>query len=526
MICLGDGIAFTLLAIAAAQKGAAQDAPTFRAGTHLVQVNVLVNDRNGPVANLKQDDFALTDKGKPQKISVFSSVVPTGAQPSQAVLPAGTFSNRMYGTTNPASVTVVLLDRLNTLAGGGNEAYEDSPAWLEDHALGFAKQQLVRFVKEMQPQDRVAVYSLAETLTVLSDFTGDRDQLLQVLNHYKATSVTSREKADPGEIHTPAPCCFDASIDRERQVLANFTNVNRAQITLSALAGIAAHLAAVPGRKNLVWLTADLPFPAAAVARLLERSNVAVYPMDARGLISKALFNRTDDTAHVPGLGGRAVAGDSRPRGQDAMEEIAQATGGRAFINTNNLSEAIRSAVEDSSATYTLGFYADDNLMDGKFHELKIRVKHAHLEVRYPKGYFAFKDDPSSQGGLMNAAQSPLEAAGIHVVARVELVEKSISISGSIDLRDLELAQSREMQQGSATIVMIQQDAAGREIGRESNVLNLQLSKENYPQILKTGVFFRRVVEPKDGLATLRILVADAGGTKTGSLIIPISRIQ
>jgi hypothetical protein len=52
------------------------------------------------------------------------------------------------------------------------------------------------------------------------------------------------------------------------------------------------------------------------------------------------------------------------------------------------------------------------------------------------------------------------------------------------------------------------------------------LSKDNYVQILKTGVFFHRVVEPKDGVAALRILVADAGGAKTGSLIIPISKIQ
>jgi VWFA-related protein len=522
MVGVGGITALILLGIGAA----AQQTPTFRTGTHLVQIQVLVQDRNGPVPDLHQNDFILTDKGKLQKISVFSGGSAQSAPAALGTLPAGTFSNRISSSTTAGSVTVVLLDRLNTLSGGGTEAWENSPAWVEDHALGFAKQQLIRFVEKMEPKDRVAIYSLAESLTVLSDFTGDRDQLLQVLNNYKATSVTSREKVDPGEIHTPAPCCFDASIDRERQALANITNVNRAQITISALASIAAHLAAVPGRKSLVWMTADLPFSAAAVARVLSHSNVAVYPMDARGLISKALFNRPDDVSTVPGMGPRSLAGDSRPRGQDAMEEIAQDTGGRAFINTNNLSEAIRSTVEDSGATYTLGFYADDNQMDGKFHELKVRVKQARLEVRYPKGYFAFQAEPASATGLADAAQSPLEASAIHVVARVERVKDSISISASIDLRDLELAASGNLQKGSAEIVILQQDAAGRVLARETRTLHLQLTKENYAQILKTGVFFRNLIEPKDGLATLRILVADSGSAATGSLIIPEAKIR
>jgi hypothetical protein len=53
----------------------------------------------------------------------------------------------------------------------GAELYESSPAWLEDHALGSAKQHLVKFVQQLDPKDRVAIYSLAQSLTVLSDFT-------------------------------------------------------------------------------------------------------------------------------------------------------------------------------------------------------------------------------------------------------------------------------------------------------------------------------------------------------------------
>lgn len=344
--------------------------------------------------------------------------------------------------------------------------------------------------------------------------------------------MTDRDKVDPGEFHSPVPGGFNGSVDRDHQSLANLTNANRVQITMSALASIAAHLAAIPGRKNLVWLTADLPFSGVAIARALGRADVAVYPVDARGLLPKALPGRIDDASSVPGLGVRPADPDARPRGQDTMEEVARETGGRAFINTNNLSEAIRSAVEDAAVTYTLGFYPDANLLDGKFHELKIRVKRGHPDLRYQKGYFALQDAQAqqTQSAATEAAQSPLEAARIHLLAQVEPVEQpkpgSLRISCTIDLRDLELAQSGDLQKGSAEVLVIQQDAAGRAIARESQILNLQLTRENYARLLKTGLFFRTVVERKDGLATLRVVVAGASHAATGSLIIPAAQIR
>jgi VWFA-related protein len=524
-------VAFISLVIAATLLDGAQDVPKFQTGAHLVQINVLVRDKNGPVSNLRKDDFVLTDKGKPQIIRVFSVTGPEDALAAQSALPENTFSNRTYHG-NPASVTVVLLDRLNTLTSTGADVFEDNPKWLEAQALSYAKQQLVKFVKEMDSKDRVAIYSLAQSLSVLSDFTGEREQLLQILNGYSATSLTSREKVEPAAVHTPVPGDFDGSIDRQRQVLANLTNANRAQITLAALSSIATHLAAIPGRKNLVWLTADLPFPGAAVARVLGRANVAVYPMDARGLLPKAVFAPTND-AKGPGLfGGSAASAESRPRGQDTMERIAEDTGGRAFINTNNLADAIHAAVDDAAVSYTLGFYPEADSIDGKFHELKVRVKPGHFDLRYPKGYFALPDTatPQTQSSLLEAVESPLDAASIHVLARIERIDQpkpgSISISASIDLHQIELKPSGDLQKGAVEMWIVQQDAAGRIIARENKTLRLELTKANYEQILKTGVLFRELVEAKPGVATLRIVVADSTNATTGSLIIPMSEIK
>jgi VWFA-related protein len=506
-----------------------QDAPKFETGARLVQINVLVRDKNGPVSNLTRDDFVVTDKGKRQKISVFSMT--TEARPGQnlpARLPENTFSNRASAAAPPASVTIVLLDGLNTLMTGNTSAWEERPTWADDHALAYAKEHLMDFVKQMDSKDRVAIYSLAESLGVLSDFTNDREQLLRILNGYRAASVTDREKVDPRPVHTGAPG-FDGPIDRDRQELANTINANRAQITMSALMSIAAHVAAIPGRKNLVWLTADLPFPAAAIARVVERANIAIYPVDARGLLTRRSISQIPDQTEGIFGGAKPGARDAQPRGQDVMQEIAEDTGGRAFINTNDLAQAIRSAVEDAAVTYTLGFYAEPEALDGKFHPLKVHLNQGHMDVRYPKGYYAIQDAPApeTKARLVEAVKSPLEAASIHLVARVERVKPdSISISGSVDLHQIELLRSGDVQKGSVEIMIVQQNAAGLVIARENKTVHLNLNKENYAQLLKTGVMFREVVAAKDGLATLRILAADPGNAGTGSLIVPVSAIK
>src|SRR5258708_37104025 len=81
----------------------------------------------------------------------------------------------------------------------------------------------------------------------------------------------------------------------------------------------------------------------------------------------------------------------------DAMEELADRTGGRAAYNTNDLTSAISRAMDDSRVTYTIGYYSTDQNQDGKFREIKVRVDRGGLGVPYRKGYFAFK--PSDNSG-------------------------------------------------------------------------------------------------------------------------------
>ncbi|HKN74500.1 MAG TPA: VWA domain-containing protein, partial [Candidatus Acidoferrum sp.] len=386
-----------LAAIAASAQDAPQS-PAITVSTRLVQVGVIARDKNGPVADLTKDDFVVLDRGKQQKISAFTVESSESAPQASQPLPQNTFSDLpQYANNKARSVTIVLLDNLNTLTGSAPLANETTPFWLEDHALANAKQHLLEFLKQLDPSDRLAIYGLTDTLHVLCDFTCDRAQLLAIVNRYDPTSKTQREMAEPGQYHfpdQPSPL-FNNAASAGEQHLAELNNEARAEATMAALTAIASHVANIPGRKNLLWLTANLPFSGAAIGRILARANIAAYPVDARGLLPRTPATtwaevEPGETQARNALGiDDSPAKSDQPIGIDAMQKMADDTGGRAFVNTNDLTGAIRKAVEDSAVTYTLGFYIGADSLDGNFHELKIQVKREGLTIRYPRGYFA-----------------------------------------------------------------------------------------------------------------------------------------
>lgn len=120
------------------------------------------------------------DRGKRREVSFFSlEASPPAGHPLVTTAPpliGNTFSDvPQRGAAQVRSVTIVLLDNLNTLTGSAPLPYETTPFWLEDLALANAKQHLVAFLKKADPNDRIAIYGLSGSLHVLCDFTCDRD---------------------------------------------------------------------------------------------------------------------------------------------------------------------------------------------------------------------------------------------------------------------------------------------------------------------------------------------------------------
>ena len=175
MVQLRGFLAALAVAAGSAMASAAQGETVLRVETRLIEVNVVAQDSRGHAATaLTRDDFKLFDNGKEVSIDVFSAVSAETA-PATTTLPPNTFSNRLQGA--PPSATGILLDGINT-------SFEDQ-TW--------ARSEVVRFLEELRPHDRAAIFLLGDHLYVLQDFTSDPKALLQVLKSSRAR--VSRELA-------------------------------------------------------------------------------------------------------------------------------------------------------------------------------------------------------------------------------------------------------------------------------------------------------------------------------------------
>lgn len=253
---------------AAAMCGQAPDA-VFKATTRLVEVDVVVRDKNGPVAGLTKADFTLLDNGKPQEVAVFSvkgsipfASIPSNAaaKPADAVpLPPGAVSNRVNSEGEARGAdTVFLIDQKNTLQA--------------DQA--FAIGRIVKFIQARRGHDRIAIYSFGrDGFHGIQELTGDQETLNRAAKNLKPEDPVYRTTDTTGSL----ALLLERVVDTEH-----------------ALQEVARHLAKVPGRKNLIWITSSFPLRSRdfdyspqmeQAARSLNDSNIALYAVDARGLI-------------------------------------------------------------------------------------------------------------------------------------------------------------------------------------------------------------------------------------------------
>jgi VWFA-related protein len=532
---------------AQAQPQAKQEPPVVRVTTRLVQVNVIVQDKKGePVTDLTRDDFTLFDQGQAQIIGTFS-VESLRTLPVAQPAPPNVFSNRFEQKTHtPTSVTVILLDGLNT-------RFED---------MAYARAQIIKFLGQLQPQDRVALYTLTTRLTVLHDFTSDATSLLRALERSKGHVSTELAASEPEPANPMGIDALDEFLTAANQRMADFYTMNRVGRTAGTIEDIANHLARLPGRKNLVWVSGSFPFsigldtpftPETAsqerrtfseeierAARALNNANMAIYPVDARGLTVRSFTTR----AQTFRLGQLGPPGQRRnPLGPiglspdraniDTMNILADRTGGRAFYNTNDIQGSVRRAIEDSRVTYVLGFYPTHGNWDAKFREIKVQVKRPGLHLRYRRGYLALPEatfDSRNREVLMRAAvDSPLDDTSLGLEARLHVVDVPGAMTLKIELlvysRDLTLVAQGDRWAGAVDVLFVQRGTDGKELAVELKTLSLNLARETYAEVMKKGLGLTRNLPPAPGAAQLRVVVRDVGSGSIGSLTIPLTKL-
>jgi VWFA-related protein len=407
------------------QQQPATDAqqPVFRSGIDYVRVDVIITDRNGnPVADLQPTDFEVNEDGKPQTIDTFKLIKLDGG-----VLPTPDGPPRAIRNDNDEEVEAARDDvRLFAI-------------FLDDYHVRKLASMSVRnplstFIDtQLGPSDMLGVMHPLDSIYSIR-MTRDRQSVARAVQQFEGRrfEYTPRNPAEERYAHLPT-----LTVERIRN-----------QVSLSAMKALIVHMGSLKeGRKALVLVTegysnmlppqlrnsdAQLPgfdnpdrnnpfaglnnptedsssFFASEdmqgdlrdVYDLANRNNVAIYVVDPRGLT-------TSEFDIDQNIAGQIDAQYLRTT-MDTMRTLADQTDGRAILNRNDLLVGMKQIVRDTSAYYLIGYNSTQAPRDGKFHDIRVRVKRAGLDVRARKGYWAFSANDVARA-LMPAKAGPSKA--------------------------------------------------------------------------------------------------------------------
>jgi len=357
---------------------------TLRTNTRLVLVDVVATDSKGQrVPDLKASDLTVLEDGKPQKISGFNfeRSDASSARVAQIQLPPSVVTNAPKFQSN--SLNVILFDTAN-----GDFAEQV-----------YAHDQLLKFLNGAALDRPVAIFALQTQLKLLHDFSTDNKALSAAVAKYRppaknnnSESMESRASAfsTRGDYHTS-----------ERDI----------ENTLNQLNVLAKVLAGYPGRKNLIWLSESFPltlFPETLNQGHMDgqslRSAVrgAANPASTQqNLVSSAPFKTYAELVKkvsdalmsaqvaVYPVDAGAVGRNDHLASQHTMNNMAESTGGKSFMNSNDLVLGLRNGIEDGSSYYTLTYYPENKNWDGLFRRIQVKSSRPNLSLRYREGYYA-----------------------------------------------------------------------------------------------------------------------------------------
>ena len=559
-----------------AQQMPASPDTTIRTITRVVLLDAIVTDAGGqPVPGLTASDFTVLEDGKPQKIAFFSFESPARRQSNSPPprLRPGVYTNRPEYRNNGGPLIILLMDGLNTPPG--QQIY--------------VRQQILKYLAGLKiPGPGTAVLALGNELSLLQDSTTDSQLLVAAVRNYTSgrtavdvespaidVPVTTGPGSTPANVSVPNSNSADpaANIASQTNITNSFAQLAqslkrfdktisvedqdfRVRTTLTALRAIGRALSGYPGRKSLVWFSAGFPFNLALdesmdlqfsksyreqirqTAALLSDASVAVYPIDARGLLSSGRLSdptAPSRTAATPmdAAPSASLSAEtwSKFNSEATMDHLARDTGGEVFRNTNDLNGALRAAIKDSEFYYALGFYPERKVPDGRFHSLKVVLANKQLKVRSRTGYYAL--DPSNwrKAGdtkqlISPSAMHSLAATGLLFYAHVGTPEKKgqpITVEILVDSNTVSFGTGPEFT--FSTDLEFQVGAftpQGKLEHLESQAAQANLRRDTYDQMMKNGIPVRIPIMLKRGRYLLRVAARDNRNGHTGTLEVPL----
>jgi VWFA-related protein len=558
---------FCALLLHAQPTPLAPSTPTLKLNSRLVYVDVVVRDPHGRfVHGLTQQDFQLLEDGKPQPLDFFEPhIFDSGAAPpvTQPAPPAEklTFSNVDQRGVDSGAINILLFDLLNTPVG--EQIY--------------ARRQMMKFLRDLPPGQRVALFVLSGQLLMLQNFTGSSDQL-----------ALAAKMLDPKDFHVLRPRdlkeleadnlqrLFDLMlrsdpggiIDRFARDLGRDDAIStdiRARITIAAFAQLARATSGYPGRKNLLWFSASFPLAVGAwmennltpyegedvahsqadlmrtreTANLMANAQIVVYPISVLGMQTEGIGAESNGNSAFNAIG-RRMGTDregqftGRQLNQFAMNDIAQQTGGKAFYDTNDMAGALKQGIQEGSNYYTLAYRPSNPKWNGSFRKIHVNAAKDNLTLTYRRGYYALPEAlPSGDTAqeLLGALQPRIpNATMLRLNAKVappDEMHPKLQVTASIDASNVNFTTDETGHRRAQLLVLLlafndgpkQTDAPLQ----SSGMLNIDLDAQRYQTVIEHGIAFQLALPVPSGKYRLRLGVSDTSNHHIGTLDMPVN---
>jgi VWFA-related protein len=558
----------------ATQSSPANNGYSLRVASRLVDVDVAAYDKKGhPLTDLEADELEIYDNGRKQRVLFFTPA--SGTLPENASSPDGSpkeiqtaFSNRRASITSGSmagiverNITVLLIDA-NHLANAD---------------MTNTRRQISDLLRHLPENEHVALYALqANGLQVLQEPTADRELLAAKLSRWspavRATAQSQQEEnRKRQQIDTVRSASDLQSVNGNMSqgpdtaatvdpVLRDEGN-NSTHDALSMLASVAAHLAAIPGHKNLIWITSDnaladfadravssdkgakhLEGVALNVQEALNDARTSIYPLDASQLETMAIDSslKNANVEVSPGTmtgpqaqGGGATTGRITAEMQQDLHtiqapirQLAEGTGGRAIARSSDLAAAVNRIVVDGRASYSLSF-TPDQPADGQYHQLVVKISNRKgISLRYRTGYLYAKDPVTLKDRVRKAISQPLDVSEIALTANPVSTPSGATLKLKIATNDLSLTQQDQRWVGKFDIFLVQREEGEVHARVSGQVIGLHLLPATYQGAVVAGIPFDQQVQSEQKTGSIRVVIVDEASGRIGSVTIPAKAME
>lgn len=503
--------------------------------TNLVQVDAIVTDKNGKQINdLRPVDFELIEGGRPRDIVGFSYVdLKNPAQTDQKspiAIPDNKVAPPHLHALKPENVRRAIAIVVDDFG-------------LSFESIARLRSALEKLVSEQtDSSDVIAVIRASGGPGSMQQFTSNRAELLATIKRLRwyqtgrgggaALDSLTADDRDENGVELPGYSSAHPPDLSHKEFFGG---------SLGALGLVIDRLAKFPGRKSIVLISENLPLTsreaqAGGATRVLDklielanRSSIVISTMDARGLPKSGLT--ADDNQY--NLAANQVDKRVRERfqkftvAQDALNYIAEKTGGMFVHDVNDLKDGLRRIIDSDQGYYLLAFRPDDadKVRADKSYRVTLRLKRNDLVLRSRATFRRFApttDEPQKQTTtevLREALASPFVKDDVRLkVTGLFTGKLQMKVLVHIDARDITFIESGGAYKTSFDLAVVAFDANGK-IAREwLRTEPITVPAQYYDQALRDGFAYTVTVPlEKAGPYQVRVAVRDDDSGRLGS---------